>query len=363
MGLPALACAVTLQAQVDEVRTGDRIVVSNINRPLLVKLKGIASPEKGQPFTDEARERLSALILNKTVSVEYSQLEKGWLVAKVTCNGLDIGAQLVRDGVAWYDRANEWALNESDRLIYAKSEEMARNEGRGLWQAEQPVAPWQYRESQAIQVVGPVAPPPPAPSRMARRENAPTLSSNDLVGTPIGPGSIAGQPIYRQLFAGGLPDSWRRFESPGKDFSILAPGDGTEVTYSVLDDRGQAVEFHYLVGTVKQTLYALLSTVAPNDHYTDASVATEAVEGLLHGFNGGSRDRAFAVEAEVVRDVQQTGYAGRQYKLRGGPMTGLVRVLSKRIGDKRKVFVLFVLNGPAGDSDGTEFLNSLRLKG
>jgi endonuclease YncB( thermonuclease family) len=364
MGLPALVCAVTLQAQVDEVRSGDRIVVSNINRPLLVKLKGIAPPEKGQPFTDEARERLSALILNKTVSVEYLQLDKGWLVAKVTCNGLDIGAQLIRDGVAWYDRANEWELNEADRLIYAKSEEMARNERRGLWQADQPVSPWQYRESQTLPVVRPVAPPPPAPPRQARRENAPSLSSYDLVGSRIGPGSIAGQPIYKALFAGGLPDSWRRFESPGKDFSILAPGDGTEVTYSVLDDRGQAVEFHYLVGTIKQTLYALLSTVAPNDHYTDASVATEAVEGLLHGFNSGSRsERAFAIEADAVRDIQQAGYVGRQYRLRGGPMTGLVRVLSKRIGDKRKIFVLFVLNGPAGDSDGAEFLNSLRLKG
>jgi len=364
MGLPALVCAVTLQAQVSEVRSGDRIVVSNINRPLLVKLKGIAPPEKGQPFTNEARERLSALILNKTVSIEYSQLEKNWLVAKVTCNGLDIGAQMIRDGVAWYDRANEWGLNEADRLIYAKSEEMARNERRGLWQADQPVSPWQYRESQVIQVVRPISPPPPAPLRQARRENAPSLSSYDLVGSTIGPGSIAGQPIYKAIFADGVPDSWRRFESPGKDFSILAPGDGTAITYSILDNRGQAVEFHYLVGTVKQTLYGLLSTVAPNDRYTDASVATEAVEGLLHGFNGGNRgERPFAIEAEGVREIQQTGYVGRQYRLRGGPISGLVRVLSKRIGDQRKLFVLFVLNGPSGDSDGSEFIGSFRIKG
>ena len=122
--------------------------------------------------------------------------------------------------------------------------------------------------------------------------------------------------------------------------------------------------FHYLVGTVKQTLYGLLSTVAPNDQYTDAAVATEAVEGLLHGFNGGNRgERPFAIEAEGVREIQQTGYVGRQYRLRGGPISGLVRVLSKRIGDQRKLFVLFVLNGPAGDSDGSEFIGSFRIKG
>ena len=148
LGLPDLGRAATIQAQVDEVRSGDRIVVSNIKRPLLIKLKAIAPPEAGQPFSDEAREHLRALVLGRTVSIEYSHLAEGWLVARVICDGVDIGAQMVRDGVAWYDRASERELTESDRNVYAASEQAARNERRGLWRDQTPISPWQFREAE-----------------------------------------------------------------------------------------------------------------------------------------------------------------------------------------------------------------------
>jgi len=269
LGLPALGRAATLQAQVDGIRSGDRIVVSNIKRPLLIKLKAIASPETGQPFSDEAREHLSALILNKTVSVEYSQLADGWLVARVICNGVDVGAQMIRDGVAWYDRANERDLTEGDRTVYAESEQAARNERRGLWGDKDPISPWQFRENARANVnLNPIS---PITRPHAHRGNSSGLASDDLLGSMVGPGSIAGQPTFRPLFADGAPGSWQRFESAGKDFSILAPGDGTEAIYSVLDDHGNAVEFRYVIGRSDETLFFLLSTKGPNNNYDDAS--------------------------------------------------------------------------------------------
>lgn len=360
LGLPALGRAATLQAQVDEVRSGDRIVVSNIKRPLLIKLKAIAPPETGQPFSEEARKHLSSLILNKTVSVEYSQLADGWLVARVICNGGDVGAQMIRDGVAWYDRSNERELSESDRSVYAESEQAARNERRGLWGLQDPVSPWQFREAARsnfnLNPISPITKP------RAPRVNSSGLSNHDLLGSMVGPGSIAGQPTVRPLFVHGTPGSWQRFESAAKDFSILAPGDGTEAIYSVLDDHGKAVEFRYVMGISDQALFFLLSTKGPNNNYDDASVAADAVKGLLMGINGRRLpEQGPNIDAIPGRVIKQAGYAGRQYSLSGGPGPGIVRVLSKRIGDRRKLFVLCVLNGPAGESQGTEFFNSLRI--
>jgi len=72
LGLKAAASAATLQAKVVEVRSGNTIIVSNINRPVSVRLKAIVPPEVGQPFNDVARDHLKALVLEKTVTVEYT---------------------------------------------------------------------------------------------------------------------------------------------------------------------------------------------------------------------------------------------------------------------------------------------------
>src|SRR5512144_2312538 len=99
----AVATAATLQAKVLEVRTGNTLVVSNINRSVRVRLKSVAPPEAEQPFSEAARDHLKALVLDQTVTVDYTHLVDGYLEAKVLLNGIDIGSQMLRDGVAWYD--------------------------------------------------------------------------------------------------------------------------------------------------------------------------------------------------------------------------------------------------------------------
>ena len=60
----------------------------------------------------------------------------------------DIGAQMIRDGAAWFDASNQGRLSGADREIYQQSEQAARSERRGLWQAEAPVAPWEFVRAQ-----------------------------------------------------------------------------------------------------------------------------------------------------------------------------------------------------------------------
>jgi endonuclease YncB( thermonuclease family) len=186
LGVVCLATTVraaTLQAKVTEVQSGNRLVVSNINRALRVHLKGVAPPEVGQPFSDAAREHLKALVLDKAVSVEYTNLSEGYLDARLFLKDVDIGSQMIRDGVAWYDPSVTTGLSVADQNIYLQCEQAARSEKRGLWADQNPVSPWDFRRAQLAKldavanrtVVSTKAPRPPASSKV--------LKDDDYVGS------------------------------------------------------------------------------------------------------------------------------------------------------------------------------------
>src|SRR5918911_4102712 len=94
----------TLFGRVVEVNDGDVITVFNLNRPVRIKLLAVDAPEAGQPFGDVAKKHLSDLVYDKSVLVEYWGISgDGSLVGRITLNGADVGAQMIRDGAAWFD--------------------------------------------------------------------------------------------------------------------------------------------------------------------------------------------------------------------------------------------------------------------
>jgi len=128
--LSAVAAAATLQAKVVEVPTGNTLVVSNTNRSVRVRLKSVMPPEAGQPFSEAARDHLRTLVLDQAVIVDYTHLADGYLEARVILKGVDIGSQLLRDGVAWYDHAKDYELTDGDRELYSRRIR-THNAGRG----------------------------------------------------------------------------------------------------------------------------------------------------------------------------------------------------------------------------------------
>ena len=143
-----LGSASGLEGQVAEVVDGGTITVISLKRPVKIRLIGLAALDPKQPYADVARQHLSDLILNKYVVVRYSRLQHGYLVGKVLLGDMDVGAQMIRDGVAWYDKPDESHLGEQERELYDASEQAARNERRGLWHDESPIAPWEFRRAQ-----------------------------------------------------------------------------------------------------------------------------------------------------------------------------------------------------------------------
>ena len=362
MSVYTLCSASALEGQVTEVADGGSITVISLKRPVKVRLIGLAALEPNQPYADVARQHLSDLILNKYVVVRSSRLQDGYLIGRVLLGDMDVAAQMIRDGVAWYDKPDESHLGALERQLYDASEQAARNERRGLWHDPSPIAPWEFHKAQ-LASVDPTPVGLPRPHARVRRGNQAGLSSDDLMGGVVGPGSIAGQPTVKRISPDSAPGDWVRYQPASRHFSILAPSDGVELSYPVLDGQTNVVELHYVIGNKDGNLYAVMWAKGSNDNATDASAAADTVKGLVGGINR-SIERAgqgFVVTASPVRDLTLSGYTGKQYKLSGGPASGSIRVFSKQIGDQRELFMLCMLNGPAGNSSGDQFLNSFRI--
>ena len=237
----AVAAAATLQAKVVEVPTGNTLVVSNTNRSVRIRLKSVAPPEAGQPFSEAATDHLRALVLNQTVLVDYSHLTDRYLEARVFLNGIDIGSQLLRDGVAWYDHATEYELTEGDRNLYAQCEQAARAEKRGLWQDESPVAPWEYSRMQREKIDNMF-------DRSSKVRARDTVFSNQdtMMSGAMSRNSFGGGANVRPIVEHGSFSRWTNFESPLGHFSVLIPSNAVQNSATATDAQGRPVIYEML---------------------------------------------------------------------------------------------------------------------
>ena len=121
---------------------GDTIDVLVNRQPVRVRLAQIDAPEKRQAFGTRSRQALAALVFRKTVTVAEAGRDRyGRVIGTVHLAGVDVNAQMVREGMAWVYR--QYA---KDRTLY-ELERQAKASKRGLWADPEPVAPWDYRRS------------------------------------------------------------------------------------------------------------------------------------------------------------------------------------------------------------------------
>jgi hypothetical protein len=125
-------------------------------------------------------------VVDHAVVVDYTHLVDGYLEARVFLNGIDIGSQMLRDGAAWYDRATDYELTQSDRDLYTQCEQAARAEKRGLWHDESPLAPWEYRRIQQAKIDNIVSGNASLRSKSSLRTSKTSLSNSDLMGSLMG---------------------------------------------------------------------------------------------------------------------------------------------------------------------------------
>ena len=126
------------------VMDGDTLLLvpEGQKEPVKVRLDGIDAPETCQPGGEASRDAMFRLALRQSVQVQVlGQDHYGRQVARVSLDGLDLGAEMARTGMAWAYRYRVGAGP------YAKLQKAAQKDKRGLFAAsETAMAPPVFRQ-------------------------------------------------------------------------------------------------------------------------------------------------------------------------------------------------------------------------
>ena len=121
-----------------EILDGDTFDLGNEER---VRIIGINTPEKGRPFSDEATDALSEMIMGKEVTLVNDSKNddvdsSGRLLRHVYVEpyGISVNYEMIRTGMAfWYPYSSGTDMDES----YQEAQESAAYDHVGLWTESQ----------------------------------------------------------------------------------------------------------------------------------------------------------------------------------------------------------------------------------
>lgn len=143
------ALADTIEGKVVGVADGDTItVLDGTRKTYRIRLVGIDAPESRQAFGQRSKQSLSSMVYGQPVSVIWDKRDRyGRVLGQVVTRSGDVNLAQVRDGMAWHYKRYASEQPAPDRAAYAKAEDDAKREGRGLWGDKNPVPPWDWRRS------------------------------------------------------------------------------------------------------------------------------------------------------------------------------------------------------------------------
>ena len=120
---------------------GDTIRAEAKGKEIKIRLVEIDAPEMNQPFGAQSKNFLNRLLYGKDVTlISQGEDRYGRTLGEIYANGESANALMIKSGFAWvYDRYVK------DSSLY-KYQDQAKAENLGLWQAENPIAPWVWRK-------------------------------------------------------------------------------------------------------------------------------------------------------------------------------------------------------------------------
>ncbi len=153
--LSLAAQAKELEGEVVSIADGDTFTLLVDDVQYRVRLRGIDTPERGQPYASAARNALSDLIFRKQVRVESRKTDRyGRIIGRVwaqprDCSRcgktLDVSLALLTTGMAWWYRYYADEQPEEERAQYEFAEFEAKAKRAGLWRDENALPPWEWR--------------------------------------------------------------------------------------------------------------------------------------------------------------------------------------------------------------------------
>lgn len=176
--LAAPLLATDLTGRVTAVSDGDTLtllVPDGASYPEVeVRLAEIDTLESRQPYGTRAQQTLSDLAYNQQARVVVQDADRyGCTVGRVYVGGVDVNAEMVKQGAAWVYRTYA-----KDQALY-RLEEQAKAAKRGLWALPeaQRCPPWDWRKNAC-----PTSASAPAPASPAASAPKPATSSGFTCG-------------------------------------------------------------------------------------------------------------------------------------------------------------------------------------
>ncbi len=126
---------------------GDTIdLLTDSQEQLRIRIAGIDSPERRQPFGKRAKQYMAKLAAgNLAVATCPKKDRYGRYVCVVKVDSKDIGMEMIRNGLAWHYKKYAHEQSPDDRRDYEYVETEARKRNIGLWNSSSPMPPWEWR--------------------------------------------------------------------------------------------------------------------------------------------------------------------------------------------------------------------------
>ncbi len=143
--------------QVVKVIDGDTFEATDGTIRFRVRIAGIDTPERGQPYYKLARLRLKDMIGAKKITIHPvgRGLERyNRVLGHVKLNGQDVGERLIESGLAYYyrPRCRDWPADKDkynyDPRPYVRAERKARGTGDYIWSKLSSTMPCRWRKEQ-----------------------------------------------------------------------------------------------------------------------------------------------------------------------------------------------------------------------
>jgi endonuclease YncB( thermonuclease family) len=360
--------AASLFGKVIEVNSGDVITIFNLNRPVRVRVLGIDAPEMEQAFGDVARKHLADLVSDKSVLVQYWGIDGDHSVTgRVSFEGIDIGAQMIRDGAAWVDPGSQQRLSATDREVYQESEAAARNERRGLWQQENPVAPWEFARALAMRKAPAATLNSLGPARKYSADRpTPELTNLTLMGSRVAgasastsSSSLADLPGFLVPVNGG---NWHVLRPARETFSVLVPEEGETMD---LPDRGSLSYAHMYRGRDGRAAFVVMWLSGPTYGESDVAAVNQTVGSFFTGFGMAVNARiqrqepASSCELQNQKDISMRGFTGLEFET-SCTVPARARVFTRLVNGDRQMYLAIALYMEKDDNIN-RFINSFTI--
>ena len=131
------------QARVADIISGDTIKVLHNEELKIISLYGIECPGGKQPYSKEAAEFITGLILGQMIEVDPilssgQDRVTGIVYFKDQC----LNEELIKAGLAWVSLKT--ARIARIRVAWRSLESEAKESGKGLWNDPNPIPPWKF---------------------------------------------------------------------------------------------------------------------------------------------------------------------------------------------------------------------------